>query len=118
MFRPLSASIRRATAADHAVALGVAGLLTKPLLGNSKMLDPTECSSASSSAVLILEPCSSLRWFIDSQVCCGDFGVPARSKPAYLTSRPNFCARRGGTPPADPANRGLPELRLKPMVTR
>jgi hypothetical protein len=52
----LSLSIRRANAADHAAALGVMGSPTKPLLRISKMFGPTERSSVSSSAVLILDP--------------------------------------------------------------
>jgi hypothetical protein len=52
-------------AADHAVALGVMGLLTKPSLRILKMPAPTERSSVPSSAVLILDPCSNLRSFID-----------------------------------------------------
>jgi hypothetical protein len=55
MPRPLSASIRRANAADHAAALGVTGLLTKPSFRVSKMFGPTERSSAPSSPVLILD---------------------------------------------------------------
>lgn len=42
MSRPRSASIRRGNAADHAAALGVTGLLTKPLFRVSKMFAPTE----------------------------------------------------------------------------
>jgi len=42
-------------ATDHAVALGVTGLLTKPSLRLSKMFGPIERSSAPSSAVLILD---------------------------------------------------------------
>jgi hypothetical protein len=65
MSRTFPVSIHRANAADHAVALGVTALLTKPLLGISKTFDPTERSSVPSSAVLILDQCSSLRSFID-----------------------------------------------------
>jgi hypothetical protein len=49
-------SIRRANVADHAAALGVMGLLTKPSLAISKTFAPTERSSAPSSAMLILDP--------------------------------------------------------------
>jgi hypothetical protein len=55
MSRTFLVSIRKATAADHAAALGVTGLLTKPSLGISKMFRPTERSSVPSSAVLILD---------------------------------------------------------------
>jgi hypothetical protein len=61
----LPASVPRTNAADHVAALGVTGLLTKPLLRISKTFDHTERSSVPSSAVLILDPCSSLRSFID-----------------------------------------------------
>jgi hypothetical protein len=57
--------ICRTDAADHTVALGVTGLLTKPSLGILKMPAPTERSSVPSPAVLILDPCSNLRSFID-----------------------------------------------------
>jgi hypothetical protein len=56
MSRTFPVSIRTASAADHAAALGVMGLLTKPSLAVSKTFDPTERSSVSSSAVLILDP--------------------------------------------------------------
>ena len=46
-------------------ALGVTGSAIKPSLRLLKMFDPTEGSSVPSSAVLILDPCSSLRSFID-----------------------------------------------------
>jgi hypothetical protein len=72
-----------------AAPLGVTGLLTKRPLRLLKMFGPTERSSAPSSAVLTLDPCWSSRSFIDSQACCGDFVVPARSKPACLRSRAN-----------------------------
>jgi hypothetical protein len=55
MSQPLSASVRRASAAAHAAALGVMGLLTKPSFWVSNMFDPTERSSVPSSAVLILD---------------------------------------------------------------
>jgi hypothetical protein len=69
MSRTFPVSIRRENAADHAPALGMTGLLTKPSFRLSKMFDPTERSSGPSSAVLILDPCSSLRSFIDWQAC-------------------------------------------------
>jgi hypothetical protein len=65
MSRTFPISIRTANAADHAAALGVTGLLTKPSFKFSKMFGPTEGWSAPSSPVLILDPCSSLRSFID-----------------------------------------------------
>jgi hypothetical protein len=55
--------ICKANAADH--ALGVTGLLTNPSLRVLKMPAPTERSSAPASAVLIPDPCSSLRSLID-----------------------------------------------------
>jgi hypothetical protein len=55
MSRPLSASLRRANAADRAAALGAMGLLTKPSLTLSKMFDAIGRSSVPSSAVLILD---------------------------------------------------------------
>jgi len=55
MSRIFPVSIETANAADHAAALGVTGLLTKPSLGISKMPDPTERSSAPSSPVLFLD---------------------------------------------------------------
>jgi hypothetical protein len=58
-------SIRRTNAAGHAAALGVTGSAIKPSLRLLKMFDPTERSSVPSLAVLILDPCSSLRSFID-----------------------------------------------------
>jgi hypothetical protein len=54
MSRTFPVSIGGANA-DHAAAFGVMGLLTKPSLRLSNMFDPTERSSVSSSAVLILE---------------------------------------------------------------
>jgi hypothetical protein len=48
--------ICRTDAADHAVALGVTGLLTKPSLGILKMPAPTERSRVPSPAALILDP--------------------------------------------------------------
>jgi hypothetical protein len=51
MSRTFPVSIGRANVADHAAALGVMGLLTKPSLRRSNMFDPTERSSVSSSAV-------------------------------------------------------------------
>jgi hypothetical protein len=83
-------SIRRANAADHAAARAVTGLLTKQSFRLSKMFGPTERSSVPSLAALILDPCWSLRSFIDWQAYCGDFVVPTRSKPACLRSRANF----------------------------
>jgi hypothetical protein len=80
------------------------------------MLDATERSSVLLSAVLILDQQSSLRSFIDWQACCGDFGVPARSKLACLKFRANFCPHAGRTAPA--VNRRRSKLRLNPMVTR
>jgi hypothetical protein len=65
MLRLLLVSIRGANAADRAHALGVTGLLTKPSFRPSKMFDPTERSSVPSLAALILDPCWSLRSFID-----------------------------------------------------
>ena len=76
-------------------ALGVTGLLTKPWLRLWKMFGPIERSSGASSAVLILDPCWSLRSFIGWQAYCGDFVVLARSKPASLRFRANFCPREG-----------------------
>jgi hypothetical protein len=63
--RTFPVGIRRANAAAHAVVPGVTGLLTKPSLRLSSMFDPIERSSAPSLAVLILDPRSSLRSFID-----------------------------------------------------
>jgi hypothetical protein len=65
MSRILPVSICRANAGDHAAALGVTVSLIKPLLRISKMFDPTERSNVLSSAVLILDPWSSLRSVID-----------------------------------------------------
>jgi hypothetical protein len=65
MSQTLSLSIRRANAAAHAAALGAMGSPTKPSLRLSKMLGPTERSSVPSSATSILDPCWSLRSFID-----------------------------------------------------
>jgi len=55
MSRIFLVSIRRANG-DRAAALGVTGLLTKQSFRISNMFDPTERSSVSSSAVLILDP--------------------------------------------------------------
>jgi hypothetical protein len=65
MSRTFPVLISRTNAADHAAALGVTGLAIKPSLAASKMHDPIEHSSAPSSAVLIPDPCSSLRSLID-----------------------------------------------------
>jgi len=65
MSRTFPVSIRRANPADRAAALGATGLLTKLWLRLWKMFDPIERSSVPSSAVLILDPCWSLRSFID-----------------------------------------------------
>src|SRR5262249_27073085 len=70
------------------------------------MFGPTERSSAPSSPVLILDRCSSLRSLTGWPACCGDFVVLARSKPASLRSRANFCPHAGKTCPAGPVNRG------------
>jgi hypothetical protein len=73
----LPESIRRANAADHAAALGMTALLTKPLFRISNMSGPTERSNVPSLAVLILDPGSTLRSFIGwrssgrSYVCGG-----------------------------------------------
>src|SRR5262245_19713269 len=115
MSRTLPVSICKTNAADHAAARGVTGLLTKPSLGLSNMFAPTEHSSVPSSAVLILDPCWSLRSFIDWEACCGDFVAPAQSKPACLRCRANFCPPAGRTRPADPVNRGCSKLPLGPM---
>jgi hypothetical protein len=56
MFRTFPVSICKASAAAHAAALGVMGLLTKPSLAVLKTFDPTEHLSVPSSAVLILDP--------------------------------------------------------------
>ena len=93
MPRPLSASIRRANAADHAAGLGVMGLLIKPSFRVSKMFDPNERASAPSSPVLILAQRSSLRSLTGWQASCGDLVAPARSKLACLRCRANFCPR-------------------------
>jgi len=61
MSRTFLVLTRKANAAAH----GVTGLLTKPSLRLSKMLGPTEHSSVPSSAASILDPCWSLRSFID-----------------------------------------------------
>jgi hypothetical protein len=55
MSRTFPVLARKATAADHAAALGMAGLLTKPSFRISKMLAPIEHSNVPSSAVLIHE---------------------------------------------------------------
>jgi hypothetical protein len=104
----LPVSIRRANVANHAAALGVTGLLTKPWSRFWKMFGPIERSSGASSAVLILDPCWSLRSFIGWQACCGDFVVPPRSKRAYLSSRVNFCPRAGKSHPTHPVKREGP----------
>jgi len=65
MSQTFPVSIPRANAADRAAALGAMGLLTKPSLKLSKMFDAIGRSSVPSSAVLILDPRSSLRSFID-----------------------------------------------------
>jgi hypothetical protein len=49
-------SICRTNAADHAAAPGVMGLPTKPSLTISKAFDHAKRLSATSSAVLILDP--------------------------------------------------------------
>ena len=72
------------------------------------MFGPTERSSAPSSPVLIRDQRSSLRSLTGWQAYCGDFVVLARSKPASLKSRPNFCPRASKPRPAEPVNRGLP----------
>jgi hypothetical protein len=53
--RTFAATICKTNAGDHAAALGVMGLLTKPSLRLSKMFAPTERSSAPSSPALILD---------------------------------------------------------------
>ena len=115
MARSSSVSIPKANAADHAAALGVTGLLTKPSSRLSNMFGPTERSSAPSSPVLILDQCSSLRSLTGWPACCGDFVVLARSKPASLRSRANFCPHVGKTCPAGPVNRGRCQLPPEPM---
>jgi hypothetical protein len=115
MSRSFPVLICRTNVDDHA-ALGVTGLPTKPSSGMSKMFDPTERSSVPSSAVLILDPSSSLRSFIDWRACCGDFAVPAQSKLACLRFRANLYPHVGSTAPADPANGRGCKLPLKPMV--
>jgi hypothetical protein len=55
MSRTCAVLIRTANGTDHAAALRVTALLTKPSLRLSNMLDPTERSSVPSSAVLILD---------------------------------------------------------------
>src|SRR5262249_60822260 len=86
----LPASVPRTNAADHAAALGVTGLLTKPSFRVSKMFGPTEPSSVPSSAVLILDPRSSLLSLIGWQACCRDFVGPAGSKLACFRCRVHF----------------------------
>jgi len=56
------------------------------------MSGPTERSSAPSSPVLILDQRSSLGSLTGWPACCGDFVVLARSKPASLRSRADFCS--------------------------
>jgi hypothetical protein len=80
------------------------------------MLGPTECSSARSSPVLILDQRSSLGSLIGWPACCGDFVVLARSKPASLRSRANYCSHPGQTCPAGPVNRGRCQLPPEPMA--
>src|SRR5262249_36031826 len=53
--RTFAATICKTNAGDHAAALGVMGLLTKPSLRLSKMFAPSERSSAPSSPALILD---------------------------------------------------------------
>src|SRR5262249_50995360 len=118
MSRTFPVSIRTANATDHAAALGAMVSLTKPSSRRSKMFDPIERSSAPSSAVLILDPCWSLRSFIDWEACCGDFVAPARSKPASLRCNPTSCPHAGRPPPADPVNRRRCKPLLKAMATR
>src|SRR5262249_29358872 len=108
MFRTFPVSICRASAAAHAAALGVMGLLTKPSLAVLKTFDPTEHLSVPSSAVLILDPGSSLRSFIGWQAYCGAFIVPLRSKRGCLNFRLKLCPRVGRTRPADLVSRERP----------
>ncbi len=61
----LPGTICKTNAADHAAALGVTGLLTKPSSRLSNMFGPTERSSVPSSPVLILDQRSSLRSLTD-----------------------------------------------------
>ena len=93
MSQTFPVSIRTASAADHAAALGVTASPTKPSLGMSRIFGTTERSSGYSSAASILEQRSSLRSFIGWQTSCGDFAVPVRSKRACSRSRANFCSR-------------------------
>jgi hypothetical protein len=65
MSRTSPVSIYIARAADHAAALGVTVLLTKPSFRLSKMFGRTERSSVPSSAGLIRDQCSSFSSFID-----------------------------------------------------
>jgi hypothetical protein len=60
MSRTFRVLVSRTNAAEPAGALGVTGSAIKPSLSLLKMFDPTERSSVPSSAVLILDPCSSL----------------------------------------------------------
>jgi hypothetical protein len=80
------------------------------------MFGPTERSSAGSSPVLILDQRSSLGSVTGWPACCGDFVVLARSKPASLRSRANFCSHAGKTCPAGPVNRGRCQLPPEPMA--
>jgi hypothetical protein len=66
--------------------------------------------------VLIRDQRSSLRSLTGWQAFCGDFVVLARSKPASLKSRPNFCPRAGKPRPADPVNRGRCKQPPEPMA--
>jgi hypothetical protein len=63
-----------------------------------------------------LDQRSSLRSLTGWQAYCGDFVAPARSKPACLRSRANFCPPAGRTRPADPVNRGRSKLPPGPMA--
>jgi len=80
------------------------------------MFGPTERSNAPSSPVLILDPRLSLRSLTGWPACYGDFVVLARSKPASLRSRANFCPHAGKPRPADPVNRGRCQLPPAPMA--
>ena len=80
------------------------------------MFGPTERSNAPSSPVLILDPRLSLRSLTGWPACCGDFVVLARSKPACLRSRANFCPRAGKLRPPDPVKRGRSQLPPEPMA--
>jgi hypothetical protein len=56
MSRTFSKSIRKENVADHAAPVGVMGSLTKPSFRISNTFGPTERLSATSSALLILDP--------------------------------------------------------------